>query len=362
MKQKLQLHIPEPCHENWDTMTGTEQGRFCMSCQKEVVDFSVMTDKEILHYISKASSNICGRVQDDQLGRSIHVPHERKQYPFKYFWSVLITSFLISNESSGQVMSPKDTMISLPAGLQINNEPIVFMGGMSTVRKTNVPKWQISGRVVDENNNAVPYASVIVKRTKQGTMTDSAGLFSLETKSKLDRIELLISSVGFIQQTITLNNAATIKSLEIEDGAVKAGIADVLLISLKTNMMGEVVITAPAITTKRMGMGAMISCVKYTTLEKVKNKLLGTDIIKIYPNPVSPHSVFNIIFNIKEGEYALQFTDVSGKIIGGKQLYISAKNQLERFNGNIFSGSGMYFVSVICKQNTKMYTAKLLVQ
>jgi hypothetical protein len=46
--QKLQLAIPEPCHENWHHMTPTDQGRFCNACAKEVVDFSMMTHIELL--------------------------------------------------------------------------------------------------------------------------------------------------------------------------------------------------------------------------------------------------------------------------------------------------------------------------
>jgi hypothetical protein len=47
MARKLQLQIPTPCHENWEKMTQTEQGRFCASCQKHVIDFSNKSDREI---------------------------------------------------------------------------------------------------------------------------------------------------------------------------------------------------------------------------------------------------------------------------------------------------------------------------
>ena len=48
--QQLQLSIPEPCHQTWREMTPTQQGRFCNSCAKEVIDFSTMTDTEVLNY------------------------------------------------------------------------------------------------------------------------------------------------------------------------------------------------------------------------------------------------------------------------------------------------------------------------
>ena len=49
MENKYKITIPEPCHENWDEMTPRENGRFCMSCSKTVVDFTSMLPDEIQH-------------------------------------------------------------------------------------------------------------------------------------------------------------------------------------------------------------------------------------------------------------------------------------------------------------------------
>lgn len=62
------LHIDEPCHENWNAMSASEKGRFCMSCQKEVVDFTGKPKEEIIEHLSAASGSTCGRVYSHQLG------------------------------------------------------------------------------------------------------------------------------------------------------------------------------------------------------------------------------------------------------------------------------------------------------
>jgi len=50
MLKNIQLSIPKPCHENWDAMSPVEKGRFCGSCQKQVVDFSNMNDWQIAEF------------------------------------------------------------------------------------------------------------------------------------------------------------------------------------------------------------------------------------------------------------------------------------------------------------------------
>ncbi|HMX80851.1 MAG TPA: hypothetical protein PLG91_11090, partial [Ferruginibacter sp.] len=75
--QKLQLSIPEPCHENWQEMTPTQQGRFCKACAKEVIDFSMMTDTEVLNYFAGLrEEKVCGRALPSQLNRAITYPKE----------------------------------------------------------------------------------------------------------------------------------------------------------------------------------------------------------------------------------------------------------------------------------------------
>ena len=44
----MQNTIPSPCTESWDCMTSTKEGRFCQSCEKTVVDFTRMSDAELL--------------------------------------------------------------------------------------------------------------------------------------------------------------------------------------------------------------------------------------------------------------------------------------------------------------------------
>lgn len=63
-----------------------------------------------------------------------------------------------------------------------------------TFAQTN---WQISGKVIDMDKSAVPFASVFVNNTRIGTSTNENGFFSLTIPARIQQIELVISSVGY---------------------------------------------------------------------------------------------------------------------------------------------------------------------
>lgn len=70
---------------------------------------------------------------------------------------------------------------------------------------------QFTGRVVNNSNEGVPYASVAVKNTTTGTTTDSTGYFSLPGIQKFP-FTLIVSYTGFepLERVIRNNNANSI--------------------------------------------------------------------------------------------------------------------------------------------------------
>jgi hypothetical protein len=66
--KKMRIAIENPCHEDWQGMTPEAQGRFCAACEKTVIDFTRMSDAEILHYFSQPrTEKVCGRFRSEQL-------------------------------------------------------------------------------------------------------------------------------------------------------------------------------------------------------------------------------------------------------------------------------------------------------
>ncbi len=103
--KKIILSIPEPCHQDWNQMTSVEKGRFCSSCKKTVIDFSMMSDREIAAFLKKPASSTCGRFRKDQLDRELLIPKKRipwLRYFFQITWPAMVL-FLKSCGSRNQV-------------------------------------------------------------------------------------------------------------------------------------------------------------------------------------------------------------------------------------------------------------------
>jgi hypothetical protein len=91
---KMILSIHKPCNQAWDTMTETEKGRFCNSCSKTIVDFTSMSDKQLINYfLEQKNQQVCGRVMTDQLD-TVLSPAEPVRKRFGY-WKYIAASALL---------------------------------------------------------------------------------------------------------------------------------------------------------------------------------------------------------------------------------------------------------------------------
>lgn len=78
MSKHMQVQIHDPCHENWNQMSMTDKGRFCISSSKELIDFSMMTNHQILNQISKSSGGICSHFNKEQLNPGMIVKRKKR--------------------------------------------------------------------------------------------------------------------------------------------------------------------------------------------------------------------------------------------------------------------------------------------
>lgn len=213
MSKKIQLQIAEPCHENWDSMTPVEQGKFCGSCQKQVVDFTGMSDRQVAAFFKKPSTgSVCGRFMNDQLERDIEIP--RKRIPWvKYFFTIALPAFFLSKASAQKMGKPQVTPAKDTVVRPVETERIML--GMVAPDRI-VP--QETDRVPVSNANALPVwvvdaitgkpvigADIIMNTSigKEKLQSDAAGKVLLNIFRKLSFHGIEISSPGYNTKTIS---------------------------------------------------------------------------------------------------------------------------------------------------------------
>lgn len=58
--------------------------------------------------------------------------------------------------------------------------------------------WKIEGKIIEKTKAAVPFANVYVNNTSIGTTTDINGFFTLNIPSRIQKIDLVVSFVGYV--------------------------------------------------------------------------------------------------------------------------------------------------------------------
>lgn len=209
MSKSVLLKVAKPCHENWNNMTPMEQGRFCGSCQKMVVDFTHMSDKELLDHISKAAGqSVCGRLAGNQLNRNITVT-KNKRFSWTYVWNLLLATFLVTESyAQEQPVATKKPEVQLP-----NLSPTI--GTFAVKQPDPVPSKEISGIIIDQDSKEpIAGATIMIKGTAKGTVTDSLGRFKLMADDK-STVTLEVSHFAFEAQTIKLNKKKNWQNVKV---------------------------------------------------------------------------------------------------------------------------------------------------
>ena len=214
---KINISIPNPCHENWEGMTNVEKGKFCNSCQKKVFDFTNASDREIVKAFEQ-NNQLCGRFLNTQLNRDLIKPKERKSL---WFAATIVSLLGIgTNETTAQ--EPVKTE-------QTPEHSIV--GKIAYIKPKEI---EISGVVLDENKLPLLGVNVIVKGKNISTQTDFDGKYKI--KAEIGDV-LVYTFTGF-----------ETKEVEISNNCINA--------TLHTELKTETVyVTVGAIVTKRTFFG-----------------------------------------------------------------------------------------------------------
>jgi hypothetical protein len=335
MSKAIQIRIPEPCQENWQNMTPAEQGRFCGSCQKTVVDFTLMSDKELLDYLSKASQHTCGRFSNDQLNKDLKPAAIKKRFSWAYVWNIVLATFLIT-EANAQVtpVKKKKTEVVFP-------DVSPKMGDFAVVEKGEAIKQrEIKGVVLDSAANMpLVGVTIMVKGTSRGVATDSLGHFKLSF-DKDEPVELMVSYIGYVNQTVLIDN--------------------------NTSQMDSIKVILPQVKYEEIVTMGMVYVAHKVPKKKIINDwkpaILKKD-IKIYPNPIVKGSNIQASLSLKQaGEYKMELMNMQGEVMTVQKLEMMAKEQAVTIPTQSSWAPGIYLVRISAPGVKNVYQGKVSIQ
>ena len=322
--KKIQLSIPRPCHENWDAMKPSEKGKFCASCQKTVIDFTEMSDRQIAEFFKRPIGSVCGHFYQSQLNKDIELP--KKRIPWvKYFFQFTLPAFLVSMKSNAQkTRVVGDTTYCTPTkGLVATMVP-----------QKSISSKTISGQIVDADGNKIAFATIIIKNSQIGTQSDGDGKFELMAPPNST---LVFSAVGYNS-----------KELEVKDQ-----LSNLLVTFEKSDV----------------ALSGDIAIVGYTIRKKSKpipaiKKVIDTAFKKfsVYPNPAKGNTYIQIDFKrLKAANYKISIINLSGEIIQTDERDVEDKNKTATLLLKDVA-AGTYFIRLFNKKTAATYSEKIIVQ
>ncbi|UTA67612.1 carboxypeptidase-like regulatory domain-containing protein [Emticicia sp. 21SJ11W-3] len=197
MMPSFQLNVDNPCHERWESFLPTSTGGFCASCAKNVIDFSQMSESQVVAFFrdrQASADNVCGRFRDDQLKKNYRIEDWFPEWSEGgRYDSIEIPLMILSNQqSSGFIKLPHMKHTKL-----IRNVAAAIMT-FFCIEDGIAQNRLISGRVVDaDTGDSLSHVSITVKGTKRGVISDLNGRYQI---SASESDTLIFSFIGYASE------------------------------------------------------------------------------------------------------------------------------------------------------------------
>lgn len=327
MKNEISVYIPEPCHENWNNMLPADKGRFCNACAKQVIDFSMMSDTQIIDYFKNSTGRVCGRFTEDQLQRSLQPVTQPKK---KAWWMAMTMPllFLFNKSQAQQCKIVGDTTIALS---EIKITEVLGKIAVRSINDSDLKKDKIIGKIVDTDGNPVPFGRILSQKTGISINNQPSGYFEFETN------EFYFDD--------TLNFAA-----------INYESIDIPVMQLKNNPEN-------IITLNKMASGGVMPVMRVTRKEKVDSsvkRIAGKSLFSLSSNPAIRGSQINIQLK-QSGEYSLLLLDNSSRLILSKIINSQDGNNIPLDIPNNIA-AGIYYLRAIDEKSKKSFVQKIIIQ
>ncbi|MFT6962193.1 MAG: hypothetical protein ACJAWV_001920 [Flammeovirgaceae bacterium] len=203
---KNKITIAEPCTESWEKMaqTGKADCAFCQSCQKEVIDFTQKSDKEIIR-IMKGQKNVCGKFTQNQLDKTYQTS-ENFTVPYKWAMASLFSGLMLTQPAFSQNKKEKNPTIKTVSKFTSSESKSNIQPEIEGKDSTNTR--MVSGIVRDDTGEVFPGALIEIKGTERGVFSGIDGRYSIEGIEQ--GAILVFGFVGYETKEVIIENQDTI--------------------------------------------------------------------------------------------------------------------------------------------------------
>ncbi len=201
----LKLSIAKPCNEDWQQMTQLDQGKHCSSCQRVVIDFSKMSDSEIVQYLLKhKSEKICGNFYSTQINRPMGFVNKKKSVRWPSIAAMLVAGMfqLMPSNSFAQQRTPQHLY---PKPMSFAKEEARDKDIKTEPSKDSLVTYNL--KIYSSDTKLAIYGAV-VRIEKLGTFTSNGqGLvtITIEENKIPDMLEIEIFAHGYEMEFIHIS-------------------------------------------------------------------------------------------------------------------------------------------------------------
>ncbi|WP_345233131.1 carboxypeptidase-like regulatory domain-containing protein [Hymenobacter saemangeumensis] len=173
-------------------MTPTEAGRYCAACQTEVVDFTRMSEEEVLAYLAaRQGQRVCGAMYIP-----VVEPAHQLQPRGVHGWLLALAALVGWHSLASCASKP----------------PQVLPQASATFQTPTASQQQVTirGQVIDDTlNRPLRGAYVFIAGTEYGTITDAQGNFTLSFPADWEpvrsgEVHLEVPGIAYMLQGATV--------------------------------------------------------------------------------------------------------------------------------------------------------------
>jgi len=279
-------------------MQPAEKGRHCQSCCKTVVDFTEMSDAEIIRHLSQAGPHVCGRLMPDQLNRTLMPAPVQKDG--RSGWAWVLASLLMVAKRSDNRRLVRAGKVEMRAPAAARDSSFVTTGEVERIGEVQP----------------------VIRKERDSSAIE--GRLAARFVPDTDRVEIKAGSIRPPADTLPAPTSAT-RSEEM------------------TAFDGGIVVEKK--------IDSAIDVLTDTAKQLVSDTLaaLGwrpAPALNIYPNPVSRGGAMQLAWKAQPGQYQLALMSTSGQLIAERMLDVGGAGQVDSWKIPASLAAGIYILQV----------------